>query len=33
MNSKQLKASAVPGKPIGMIHEEKAATAVESFLK
>ena len=33
MNSKRLKASAVPGKPIGMIHEEKAATAVESFLK
>ena len=36
MNSKRLKASAVPGKPIGMINEEKVffkSTAVESFIK
>ena len=31
--SKQLKASAVPGMRFGMKNEEKATTAVKSFLK
>jgi len=33
MHPKQLKASAVPGMRFEMKNEEKAATAVKSFLK